>query len=68
MNNEERNSIQEKDLEPEDGVLAIPPGKDMIQYNIANLHQYCVERNIEMRDLSFEEKKMFVIHKNSNKR
>ena len=61
MNSEEREFIQEEELEPTDGVLAIPPSKNMIRYNIADLHQYCVERNIEMKELSFEEKQMFVI-------
>jgi hypothetical protein len=50
-----------EDWEPADGVFAVPPSKKMIRYNIAELHDYCVLKNIEMKNLSFEEKQMFVI-------
>ncbi|MGN5650444.1 hypothetical protein [Bacillus sp. Brlt_9] len=53
--------MKTKDIEPEDGIFAIPQPNDIPNYNMAELYYYCKQHNIEPLQLSNDERKIFII-------
>ncbi|MFS0905657.1 hypothetical protein AB3N02_21675 [Priestia aryabhattai] len=48
-------------IEPADGVIAIPRPKNVPNYNMHKLFEYCDEKGIKPMDLTREERKQFII-------
>jgi hypothetical protein len=51
-----------------DGIWAVPPVPSEPVYKVRSLHQYCVSKGVEPKDLSPEELKQFEVPPNQQKK
>ena len=56
--------MENEDFEPLDGVFAVPAPKDAPRYHVAALFYYCKARDVQPKELSQEERNLFIVRDN----